>query len=70
MVDMALVEVNGTQGLITTEGGRLTSVGLVEADGERAGHIYIVLNPDKLRWVGVALAATSGAVVEPLKPSG
>jgi RNA polymerase sigma factor (sigma-70 family) len=26
MVDMALVEVNGTQGLITTEGGRLTSV--------------------------------------------
>jgi RNA polymerase sigma-70 factor (TIGR02957 family) len=70
MVDMALVEVNGTQGLITTEGGRLTSVGLVEADGERARRIYIVLNPDKLRWVGVALAATSGAVVEPLKPSG
>jgi hypothetical protein len=69
-VDMALVEVNGTPGLITTEGGRLTSVGLVEADGERARRIYVVVNPDKLRWVSGALAATSGAVVEPLARSG
>jgi hypothetical protein len=44
-VDMALVEVNGTPGLITTEGGQLTSVGLVEADGERARRIYVVVNP-------------------------
>jgi RNA polymerase sigma-70 factor, ECF subfamily len=69
-VDMAPVEVNGTSGLITIEGGRLTSVGLVEADGDRARRIYVVVNPDKLRWVAVALNAVSGAVVEPLTQSG
>jgi RNA polymerase sigma-70 factor (TIGR02957 family) len=61
-VEMALVEVNGTPGLIATEAGRLTSVGLVEADGERARRIYVVVNPDKLRCIAVALAAGSSAV--------
>jgi RNA polymerase sigma-70 factor (TIGR02957 family) len=65
-VEMALVEVNGTPGLITAEGVRLTSVGLVEPDGELARRIYVVVNPDKLRWVAAALTAGAGAVVEPL----
>jgi RNA polymerase sigma-70 factor (TIGR02957 family) len=69
-VDMALVEVNGTPGLIATEGGRLTSVGLVEADDERARRVYVVANPDKLRWIAGALTAGSGAVVELLTQSG
>jgi RNA polymerase sigma-70 factor (TIGR02957 family) len=69
-VDMALVEVNGTPGLIATDAGRLTSVGLVEADGERARRIYLVVNPDKLRRIAVALTAGAGAVVEPLTRSG
>jgi hypothetical protein len=56
-------------GLIATEAGRLTSVGLVEGEGGRARRIYVVVNPDKLRWVAVALLARSGAVVEPLTRS-
>jgi RNA polymerase sigma-70 factor (TIGR02957 family) len=69
-VDMALVEVNGTPGLIATDAGRLTSVGLVEGDGERARRIYVVVNPDKLRWVAVALTSAAGAAVEQLTRSG
>ncbi|HEU4424570.1 MAG TPA: RNA polymerase sigma-70 factor, partial [Pilimelia sp.] len=49
-VEMALVEVNGAPGLIATDAGRLTSVGLVEAEDGRARRIYVVVNPDKLRW--------------------
>jgi hypothetical protein len=67
---MALVEVNGTPALIATAAGRLTSVGVVEADGERARRIYVVVNPDKLRWAAVALTAGASAVVEPLTRSG
>jgi RNA polymerase sigma-70 factor, ECF subfamily len=69
-VDMALVEVNGTPGLIATDSGRLTSVGLVEADSERARRIYVVVNPHKLRWVALALTAGAGTAVEPLTRSG
>jgi RNA polymerase sigma-70 factor (TIGR02957 family) len=54
-VDMTLVEVNGTPALIATDGGRLTSVGLVEAEGTRARRIYVVVNPDKLRCVAAQL---------------
>jgi RNA polymerase sigma-70 factor (ECF subfamily) len=68
-MEVALVEVNGTSGLIAIDAGRLTSVGLVEADGERARRIYVVVNPDKLRCIAVALAAGSSAV-DPLAQSG
>ena len=36
-------------------------MGLVEADGERARRIYVVVNPDKLCWVAVVLTAAAGA---------
>jgi RNA polymerase sigma-70 factor (TIGR02957 family) len=55
--EMALVEVNGVPGLIGTDAGRLTSVGMVEVEDGRARRIYVVVNPDKLGWVAGQLAA-------------
>lgn len=63
--DAALVEVNGTPALITTAGSRVTSVGLIEADGARVRRIYSVVNPDKLRYVAAQLAAISSPVGAP-----
>ncbi len=59
----ALVEVNGVPALISTDAGRLTHVGLIESDGTRARRIYIVGNPDKLRYVAAQLATWMTAAV-------
>jgi RNA polymerase sigma-70 factor (TIGR02957 family) len=60
-----MVEVNGTPALVTTDRGRLTHVGLVQARGARAWRIYVVANPDKLQGLVRQLAARDGAAPLP-----
>ncbi|GAA3722519.1 RNA polymerase sigma-70 factor (ECF subfamily) [Spinactinospora alkalitolerans] len=56
------VDVNGAPGIVLyRDGGDPTTVGLLEADGDRITRIYLVRNPDKLRRLGRA-APGSGPV--------
>jgi RNA polymerase sigma-70 factor (ECF subfamily) len=61
-----MVEVNGAPALVTTDRGRLTHVGLVQARGGRAWRIFVVANPDKLQSLARQLTARNGAATVPL----
>jgi RNA polymerase sigma-70 factor, ECF subfamily len=63
-----LAAVSGETGLLTWLGTRLFSALSIATDGERILAVYIVLNPDKLKWPGTEAAAWAPAAVTPGPP--
>jgi RNA polymerase sigma-70 factor (ECF subfamily) len=58
-LEMRKIVVNGETGIAVLVGGRLLSVISIATDGERIMGLYSVLNPDKLRGVGLGELATT-----------
>lgn len=60
---LRLEEVNGELGLLAVAGGRLTHVSVVTAGPGGATGVYVVANPDKLRYAASQLGVTAPLVV-------
>jgi RNA polymerase sigma-70 factor (ECF subfamily) len=54
-------EVNGQPAIVGYAGGRPYGVILLEFAGDRVQHIYTILNPDKLHWLGLPPAPINPA---------
>lgn len=57
---MHMVGVNGSYGLLTEERGRVTGVMGFSVRGGRIAEIDMVMNPEKVRHVGVPSIGTEG----------
>jgi RNA polymerase sigma-70 factor (TIGR02957 family) len=59
-LDLRSAEVNGQVGLLALTDGQLTHVGLVTATPDGVDRVYVIANPDKLRYAAAQLAVTTG----------
>jgi len=47
-----IAEINGQPAIVASWQGRLYGVVLLDILGDQVRHVYLVVNPDKLRWLG------------------
>ena len=60
-LDIQRGEVNGQPAVLAYQDGHLYSVLLLELSGERIRRLYLVVNPEKLRWLDRVLGARDGS---------
>ena len=59
-LELRSAEVNGQAGLLALTDGQLTHVGLVTVTPDGVDRVYVIANPDKLRYAAAQLPVTTG----------